>query len=364
MRIDEGVVTPRKVTQTPAPTPFISPEQQYQSPISQGIITEVTPPVVQVVTPSAPTPFISPEQQYQSPISQGIITEVTPPDPAPPSIWQQILHIGSDIISPIISVAKAVADPVIGELEQVVSRLNIWARSAFADVYTFFDNAITAAKNDVGTWVKDAKNAGVTLFDDAKHYAGHLYDVISTKVDLLAKTVTDDAKTLEDTLSADIKSVEEKISPAVHSIITDVIKPIEGFVSNAEGWAKAQWDLYSQDVTSFVGSADHWLAHKLDEATAGIRPLLDNPVGWLESNFTRLLGDYVKWLEPGPVRFLNLLPDVLGWFEFLASNPINTIKEVGRALTNPSNYKQAHESIAANKYTIASDAVRKWRDSR
>ena len=315
------------------------------------------------VAPAPPAAFVSPEQQYQSPISEGVITETMPPDPASPSIIDRIASIGSAIVSPFVSVGKAVAGVTEEEVSSLITGVTNLLKSSLGSVYDYIANTATSIRTDAGNWVKDAKDAALSAYNDVHNYAAHLFDSLSSTVDALGHSLSNDIKSVDSKIDNGLTTVEGKIGKIAESVTSSIVHPIAGFISDSEGWFKRHWDTYSADLVSFVNNSETWVKSELDKYTADVKDFLDNPTKWFKDNFTTAAGDLIKWLDPVPLSFLKLLPNLVNVFEWLASNPIELVFSIGRALIDKETWQQVDAHLNANKYELASKAVDRWRQS-
>ena len=327
MRIDEGAVTVSK--QTPAPV--------------------------------KPVPFVSPEITNQQPV--GAYTEA-PPDPPGPSILSRIASIGNAIISPFINLGEVGIKALESEIQQLISKLTDFVKTNFADAYSYIEAGFTAARNDVGKLIKGAKDEAHTIGSDVHNYAAHLFDSLTAKLDALASKLSGDVASLEHQTLADIKEAVKQFEPGVRQLIDEVTKPVESFVNNADSWFEAHWKQYTGDLESWVNNSDHWFEAHWKASIRGTEDFFNGPVRWFEDNWKRLAGDVLQWVEPAPLRFLGVLPQILGWVEWLASNPLDWIFAIGRAAITPANYEKANAQLKLNKYIYASKAVERFRQSQ
>ena len=361
MQIDEGaVIAPKPKTATPVAAPFVSPEVLNQQPV--GAYTEVSAfsaaPAAAPAAGAAAAPFVSPEVLNQQPV--GAYT-IVPLDPPKPSLLDRIGSVGSAILSPFENVAKLGLDAVETEVKQLISSLTDYVKTHFTSVYDFIDTSVSELKNSFGTLISTAKNDIKGWVSDVHSYAAHLFDTVDAKIDSVATTMSNDVKSLEHKTAADISSALKGFEPTVSGLISKVLHPITNWIDNSEIWFNAQWHKYAGDVVDFVHSSEHWIESRFKQYTHNIEGFIGDPVKWLEDNWKHVAGDLTKWLDPAPLNFLSLLPQVLGWFEWLAANPLEIVTGIAHEFRTPSSYDQAIKRLNDNKYDISSAAVERFR---
>jgi len=289
----------------------------------------------------------------------------TAPAPTPsPSIIHDIGKGISTIIHKVESFGGSALASLEHELTQILPQITDLVRSSISDVYGALNDTKTWAEQHFGSLIGGAITEARHLFSDARHEAAHLVDDLRHETTAVSNQLSNDLHRIEHAAGSDLTKIEHAAGDIARAVVGDVLKPVEHFVANSEGWFASNFKRYAHDVEHFVAGSEGWFSHEFTKRTVGVESFLQDPLGWFEHNWTKAAGDLLAWTEPEPMRLLALIPKVIGWLELLASTPWDELKAMGRALQDPGNTDQAVKTLTTEHRALASKAVARFLEMR